>query len=127
MDDPIGAQQENRLMVKPLKEIQDAGARFAMHLNMGSAGHTMGYTAIADDRLGIRKGWRKARGEKKKTWFREFVVAGCPEPFLTIEEAWEALRKIDQQATDEAEWNAAAPKKPKPAYIPGWTDHDHNS
>lgn len=110
-------------MVKPLEEIIAAGARFEMHMNFGGSGHGLIYTCNAEPRISLSKGWRKARGKNaRRENYRTFSVQGVEERFLTLEEAWMTVNKLDQAKERDAEWAAAAPKKAKPAYIPGMID-----
>ncbi len=114
-----GSTAEIGLMVKPLAEVQAGGASMVMHLNYGSDGHGYVYRAVLESRITVHVFNPKPKSKKPRR--RVFCVEGVETEFLTFEEAWMAVAKIDQAKADEIAWAAAAPKK-KPAYIPGMID-----
>lgn len=102
-------------MTRPLEEVQNGGAALAMHLHYND-GHGYVYRAVLEPRITVHKFSPKRKS--KKPFSRVFMVQGIETEFLTFEEAWLAVDKIDRTAQQDAEWERAAPKK-KPAFIPG--------
>lgn len=101
-----------RTHVSRLEEIQAAGATLSMHLNFGD-GYGYVYRCVAEPRLTVHIQGPKGRKSKRQR-SRVYRVQGIEDDFLTLEEAIAAVEKIDQGARDEQEWNAAAPRKPRP-------------
>lgn len=100
-----------------LEEIRAAGARLLMHLNFGD-GYGYVRECIAEPRITLSSGGPKGRKSKKKAYMF-FGVQGSDQQFLTLEEAVAAVEALDQKAKDDVAWNAAAPPKKKPGYLPG--------
>ena len=98
--------------MKTLEEIRAAGARFQMHLNLGDS-YAYHYCCIAEPRLFIALGGPKGRKSKAKP-YRIFAVADDPAEYLSLEDAYNALKARDdadnRAIQDELEWELAAPR-----------------
>lgn len=103
--------------VSRLEEVRAAGATMKMHINYGD-GYGYVYRCIGEPRISLSYGGPKGRKSKRKPW-RVFLVEGVEEEFLTLEEAVAAVEALDQKAKDDVAWDAAAPPKKKPGYLPG--------
>lgn len=95
-----------------LEDIQKGGATLVMHLNYGN-GYGYVYRCIAEPRITLGYGGPKGRKSKFER-YRRFLVEGIEDEFSTLEEAVEAVEKLDRTNKDELEWDKAAPKPKRP-------------
>lgn len=108
-----------------LEQIRTGGWRLHLHMNLGHAWSRQD-SSLTDPRIFVGQGGPKGSSKKARTvkpW-RAFAVDGVDGTFLTLEEAVIAAMKLDADADEARRWDAAAPKKPKPAAIVGMLEDE---
>lgn len=98
-----------------LDDIRAGGTTLVLHVNYGN-GYGYIHRSIVEPRIAVGHGGPKGRNSKFEA-YRKYVVDGCDTVFKTLEEAVLECERQDR-AKDDAEWNAAAPKKKRPPALP---------
>lgn len=97
------------------EELKSGRATLITHINFGD-GYGYIYRSVVEPRLTIHVSGPKGR-KSKRLRSTIYAIAGDDRDFTTLEEAFLELQKLDKAMADESEWDAAAPKKTKPAAI----------
>lgn len=99
-----------------LEEIGKGATTLVLHINYGN-GYGYVRRSVVEPRLTVASGGPKGRKSKFEA-YRRYAVDGIEGVFATLEEAVLAIERLDQQKQRDAEWDAAKPKRPKPAALP---------